>query len=956
MSHWLINGAAAVDARATHFDANVDRQLRRLDIALSLLTLAVLALPLALGLLLGRLDSRDAVGRQNQMFKRWRLRFADNLAGRWLERIGVSHWPVMFNILRGEMAWVGPTAISASAGESCHRSLTLLRPGLVCIWDIRQRTAVDFGSKQDADLEYLRERGVRHDVGLLLRAVLLAWMPAQRHAGSSRVCVGDVCFDNIDMSQAVARISQMLDGQGTQQVSFVNPACVNIAAHDRGYRRLLGRVALVLPDGIGIKIAGDLLGVPLKQNVNGTDLFPRLCTMLERRDASLFLLGGQAGIAEAVAEKVRQRWPSLRIVGVRDGFFSVAQEGEVAAQIRASRADVVLVARGVPMQDVFIDRHLHQLGVKAAIGVGGLFDFVSGRIQRAPAWMRDSGLEWIYRLMQEPARMWRRYLLGNFTFLGRIVLQCLGLRRAARDDFDTTGKPPETRPDELGGLRCVLFATATVPADVPVPADFPAALLPLGWCSLAERAIEQLARCGVRQIDLVVSSRPEALRDLLGLGERWGVQLQWHLAKDPASPYGVLRTIGLAQDQRVLVGHADRPIADRVLSALIEGDHVAASAGEPEGVRWAGWASTRAGFLHDHSLHSDERALGNFLCDRCAHLLVLDEGEYVKLESAADLLKAQQWALSKGGMDQLPATWLRTTWGARSPDAVIQEGAILSGPVLIGAGCHVASGARIGPGTVLTSEVVVSSGATLTNTLILPHTFVGRDLELSQAVVNGRAMQHLRLGVRTVLPASDGLLLDLHSKRNASAGWLSRAVALLICLLMLPWLALDGAQRRLRNLPPRWRQRLVALGRDADTGEIRLETLRCPRTTGLDAGHLLGHYGEWLDVAAGRRSWFGARPRSQSEWYALGRDWQLLLANTPVGCLHAPAWSGPQGESLEARAAADVFFAVDPGLLARLRIIRALLQGARRVRVKKAPGTLDLWQRPEPATQLDSSA
>lgn len=955
MSQWLTSNAVATfNARTIPFDVRLDRQLRHVDIALSLLALCMIALPLALGLLLGRLDSVAVIGRQNQIFKRWRLRFPDNLVGRWLDRSTMAGWPVLVNILKGEMAWVGPRAISADSAEEYPPHLTQLRPGLVCIWDIRQRTAVDFGSRHDADLEYLRQRNVRHDLGLLLRAVLLFWMPTRREPGSARLGVGDVSFDNIDMPQALARISQMLDGDRAQQVSFVNPACVNIAAGDRAYRRLLARVALVLPDGIGIKIAADLLGVPLKQNVNGTDLFPRLCAMLERREASLFLLGGQVGVAEAVAEEIKQRWPGLRIAGLRDGFFSVAEEGMVAAQVRASRADVVLVARGVPMQDVFIDRHLHQLGVKVAIGVGGLFDFVSGRIQRAPTWMRDSGLEWIYRLLQEPARMWRRYLLGNFTFLGRIVLQCLGLRRAARDDLEALYTPQVRHPDASTGLRCVLFATATAPADVPVPSDYPAALLPLGWQSLAEHSIEQLARCGVRDIDLVVSSRPEALRALLGLGERWGVQLRWHLAKDAASPYAVLRAIGLAPDQRVLIGHVDQPLADRALAALIETEQVAASAEASEGVRWTGWASTRALFLHDHSLHSDERALGNFLCDRCAHLLVLEAGEHIKVGSAADLLAAQEWSLRNGRLAHLPATWVHTTWGAHSPDAVIQPRAILNGPVLIGPGCHVAAGATVGAGTVLTREVVVASGATLVATLVLPHTFVGGDLELKQTLVNGRTVQHLRLGVRTVLSAADGLLMDLRSPGHASAGYLSRGVALLVCLLLLPWLVLDNGLRRLRNVPPRWHQRLVALGRDADSGEVRLATLRCPRTSGDDAGHLLGHYGAWLDVMAGRRCWFGARPRSLSEWYALGRDWQLLLAHTPVGCLHAPAWSEAQGETLEARAAADVFLAVNPGLRARLRVILALLHGAVGARAKNTTVVAPTWQRQHPATQAAS--
>ncbi len=928
MTSWLTDNTPLTGDLGANFDESADRQLRGMDIVLALLALILLAIPMGLGLLLGRTSSSQYLGCDNRIFTRWQINFSDTFLGRLLERTGICAWLVLLNILKGEMAWVGHQPIGANSEEDYLPALAKVRPGLISIWAMRRRTAVDFGSERDADLEYLRLRGLRHDFGLILRALLVIWMPAPRAASEGRICVGDVSFDNVNMAQAVARISQMMDGTTAQQVSFVNPACVNIAAHDRGYRRLLGRAAMVLPDGIGIKIAADLLGVPLKQNVNGTDLFPRLCEMFEKRGASVFLLGGQPGVADRVADVISERWPQLRIAGIRDGFFTLIQEGEVAAEVSASGADVVLVARGVPMQDVFIDRHLHQLGVKVAIGVGGLFDFVSGRINRAPAWMRDSGLEWIYRLMQEPSRMWRRYLVGNFTFLGRIALQRLGLRARANDEL--IGEPSSTPvlSGGLAGLRTVLFATTTAPRDIPVAGDFPSALLPFGWSTFVEHAIEQLAKLGVCHIDLVVSARPEELRRLLGLGERWGVQLRWHLAKDSSTPYCVLRSMGLSEDHRVLIGHADRLISDHALASLIERDQMAALAHEQGGIGWAGWGSTTAGWLHTPSLHSDECAMGTFLCHRASHLLVLDASEFVGVDNAAQLLKAQQLAMTDEALDKVPATWLQTGWGAHSPDAVVQAGAVIEGPVLIGPGCFVAAGARVGPGTVLTHDVVVSSGSMVCNSLVLPQTFVGQGLELDETVVNARSVQNLRLGVRTVLPSSEGLLLDLRPKGAVGAKWYSRSLGAIACLAFFPWLAIDTGLRRARDLPLRWHKRLVALGRDMDTGEIRLQSLRCARSSERGAGQLLAHYGEWMDVVLGHRSWFGSRPRSQSEWYALGRDWQLLLASTPVGCLHAPAWSEGHGESLESRAAADVFFAVSQGLAARLRIVRSVLRGA----------------------------
>lgn len=928
MTNWLTDKPHLTGDLAANCDERVDRNLRRMDTVLALVALTVLAIPMGIGLLVGRFSAVSYLGCYNQVFKRWRIDFPATMLGRLFGGTRMRAWPVLLNILKGEMAWVGHKPICASSDEDYPPALSKVRPGLVSIWEMRRRTAVDFGTELDANLEYLALRSLRHDFGLLLRALLVIWMPLPREASEGRICVGDVSFDNVNMTQAVARVSAMMDGTATHQVSFVNPACVNIAAHDRGYRRLLAHAAMVLPDGIGIKIAADLLGVPLKQNVNGTDLFPRLCEMFENRGGSVFLLGGQPGVADRVADVIHDRWPRLRVVGVRDGFFTVSQEGEVAAQVRASGADVVLVARGVPMQDVFIDRHLHQLGVKVAIGVGGLFDFVCGRINRAPSWMRDSGLEWIYRLMQEPSRMWRRYLVGNFTFLGRIVLQRLGLRHCADDSLVVEQSVQSAIIGGVDGLRTVLFATSSAPKDVPVISDFPAALLPYGCSTFVEHAIEQLAIHGVRHIDLVVGSRPEELRRLLGLGERWGVQLRWHLAKDSATPYGILRLMGLAEGHRVLLGHADKLVDDCVLSSLIERNRVAAIASQQEGIGWAGWGSTTAGLLCTHSQHSDESEMGTFLCHRTADLLVLDASEFVCADSAAQLLKVQHLAMTRQALDRVPATWLHTDWGVHSPEAVIQPGAMIDGPVLIGPGCFIAAGARIGPGTLLTRDVVISNGATIQNSLVLPHTYVGRGLELDDTVVNGRSVQHLRLGVRTTLPASDGLLLDLQSVDPAGANWLSRGVAAFVCLALSPWLFIDTGLRHARGLPLRWCTRMVALGRNVDTGEVRLQTLRCASSNGHGAGQMLAHFGAWMDVAAGRRSWFGSRPRSQSEWYALGREWQLLLAGTPVGCLYAPAWSEGHGASLEARAVADVFYAVNPSITVKLSIIRSGIRDA----------------------------
>jgi N-acetylglucosaminyldiphosphoundecaprenol N-acetyl-beta-D-mannosaminyltransferase len=919
MNSWMTHSTPLLNSASPNAQ-RVDRQLRLMDITLAMLALVLLAIPLALGWVVGRPRAVRYLGHTQPHFNRWQLDFSDSFLGRFFARMGMTQWPVLMNILAGHMAWIGPKAVAVAVdvGE-CQGTQASLRPGLVNIWDLRQRTAVAFGTERDAELEYLAKRSMRHDLGLLLRATLVAWMPTphvSKAPNAVRVCVGDVFFDNIDMAQAIAKLSLMIDGHTTQQVSFVNPACVNIAAHDRGYRRILARAAMVLPDGIGIKIAADIMGLPLKQNVNGTDLFPRLCEMLEHRGASLFLLGGQPGVVARVAQEVRAQWPTLRIAGLRDGFFGIAQEGEVAAEVRASGADVLLVARGVPMQDIFIDRQLHQLGVKVAIGVGGLFDFVSGRISRAPSWMRDTGLEWVYRLMQEPGRMWQRYLVGNFTFLGRILLQRLGFRQRANDTLKD-----EVLPALLTGQRCVLFATTPAALDIPVPFDFCAALLPFGSSTFLEQNLDQLAELGIKHLDLVVSERPEALRRLLAQGERWGIQLRWHLVKDATTPYRVLQSLGLDPTGLVLLGHADRWIAADALASMVTHGQVLGHAQDGK-VRWAGWGMVKAATLQATST-CDEATFGTHLCSHTSQLQLLDAAQFLNPSNAAALLAAQQVALTDDFMRRVPATWLRTSWGAYSPDAVLERGALIVGPSLIGPGCFVAQGASIGAGTVLTRDVVVSAGSVIRHSVVLPYTFVGQQLELDGTVVNAQTVQHLNLGVRTVLPASDGLLLDLHRKERASTTWLARTTATVACLVFLPWLAIDTGVRRARGLPLRWVKQPVVVGRDADTAKLQLQVLRCAPDTASKQQHLLAHYGAWLDIVAGQRSWFGARPRGLSEWYAIGRDWQLLLARTPVGCLHAPAWSEHRTQSADACAAADVYYAVSQGWAERMRILRA---------------------------------
>jgi N-acetylglucosaminyldiphosphoundecaprenol N-acetyl-beta-D-mannosaminyltransferase len=194
-----------------------------------------------------------------------------------------------------------------------------------------------------------------------------------------------------------------------QQIVTVNPEFVMAARRDALFRQCINDAALVVADGTGIVLATRFQGRPAPERITGTDLLPDLARLCARDGYRLFLLGAAPGVAELAGDRLRDLAPGLHIAGTYSGSPSPKEEDAIIERIRLSRADVLCVAYGAPAQELWIYRNLDRLSVAIAMGVGGAFDFLSGRQQRAPALMRHSGLEWLYRLYREPAR-WRRML------------------------------------------------------------------------------------------------------------------------------------------------------------------------------------------------------------------------------------------------------------------------------------------------------------------------------------------------------------------------------------------------------------------------------------------------------------------------------------------------------------------------------------------------------------------
>ena len=238
-------------------------------------------------------------------------------------------------------------------------------------------------------------------------------------AAPARLMILGVRADHIDMAGALARIEAMIDqhrneGGPVQQIITVNPEFVWAARKDAAFRATINQAALVLADGMGIVWASRILGQPFPERVTGTDLLPLLAERCARRGYRLFLLGAAPGVAEAAARILQQRSPGLQIAGVYGGSPDDAEADEILGRIRAARPDVLAVAYGAPRQDLWIRQHAQALGaagVGVAVGVGGAYDFIAGRVARAPRWMQRAGLEWLFRLLRQPRRAWRMRVL-----------------------------------------------------------------------------------------------------------------------------------------------------------------------------------------------------------------------------------------------------------------------------------------------------------------------------------------------------------------------------------------------------------------------------------------------------------------------------------------------------------------------------------------------------------------
>ncbi|MDD3654595.1 MAG: WecB/TagA/CpsF family glycosyltransferase [Desulfotomaculaceae bacterium] len=217
-------------------------------------------------------------------------------------------------------------------------------------------------------------------------------------------------IDAINMEETVNQIASYIRTGRPHRVTTINPEFLYRAQFNTELRELANRADLVTPDGVGVVWACRLAGNPVPERVTGIDLMLALVERAASEGWRVFLLGAAPGVASEAATRLSLQYPGLQIAGTHHGFFSNDEEAEVSRLVRESRPDLLFVALGAPKQELWIDRSIAQTGAAVAVGVGGSFDVVAGRAQRAPGWVCRLQLEWLYRLLKEPAR-WRRQLV-----------------------------------------------------------------------------------------------------------------------------------------------------------------------------------------------------------------------------------------------------------------------------------------------------------------------------------------------------------------------------------------------------------------------------------------------------------------------------------------------------------------------------------------------------------------
>lgn len=331
----------------------------------------------------------------------------------------------LWNIMAGNVNICGFPIEQQLTAKECKLLLSnfSVKPGLTNLVSVRERTGLAIDSRLTV-LEQQFAGGTAAYIGLILKACLcwLLYNANQFLRAPTTFKLFGITVNNDRMTEAVDWLTTQTENTRCETAVFVNVNSINLAFETSSLKCAINSANRVFCDGSGMRMAASAAGFQLKDNINGTDLLPFLCERASAKGKSLFLLGSSPGVAAIAAGKLKDSYPSLNIAGHHHGYFDSGQNAEIIEQVNQSRADILLIALGSPKQEQWLIANASKLNCSKALAVGGLLDFFSGRLPRAPLWMREIGLEWLWRLLQEPKSKFHRYVIGNPLFLYRVFI------------------------------------------------------------------------------------------------------------------------------------------------------------------------------------------------------------------------------------------------------------------------------------------------------------------------------------------------------------------------------------------------------------------------------------------------------------------------------------------------------------------------------------------------------
>lgn len=238
-----------------------------------------------------------------------------------------------------------------------------------------------------------------------------------RMDSGKRYKIFNTYIDALTFDESVSEIKSIIKKKMPTQHVVINASKVNLMQQDVELTRIINSCPLINADGASIVWAAKKLGIPIPERVTGIDLFMKLVEIAAKEQFRIYLFGAKEDVVTYVKNKFESDFPGIQIVGYRNGYFHEDEELNIVKDISESKPDILFVAFSSPKKEYWINKYLNEMNVPFVMGVGGSFDVVAGVTKRAPKWMQNHGLEWFYRFIQEPKRMWNRYVIGNMKFI-----------------------------------------------------------------------------------------------------------------------------------------------------------------------------------------------------------------------------------------------------------------------------------------------------------------------------------------------------------------------------------------------------------------------------------------------------------------------------------------------------------------------------------------------------------